>query len=184
MLLVALVISTVGYSQDEPLVPFKDTFNLPNFSLISTGLDYVYERLVYDKDSTPLYSEEELQEFVKLGWDPAPYASIKEIKTWFVDSLITTIYYQQNVFFDFKNSTVTFVADDKNITDTIINIYIDPKSSEPNRYWVSTVYSMFGIDFNKQTIIQFSGFYDPRDENQETWYPGEIRLIGTKFIEY
>ncbi len=127
------------YGQDA-VEPFKDTLGLPNFSIVSTGYETFASVLKPTGDSIPAYNPELLNFLLTLGEDTTGLSS-KKIDQWvFQDSLVEHVDYFQNIFFDFKSGTVTYVADDKYNVDTIAQVYPDPINTEECAYvvWIYT----------------------------------------------
>ena len=168
------------YGQDV-YEPFKDTIGLPNFSIVSTGYETIASVLKPTGDSIQAYPTELLDFLVSLGEDTTGLSS-KKIDEWvFQDSLVEHVDYFQNIFFDFKNATVTYVADDKYNVDTIVQVYPDPIKTEECAY-VVWIYSNGGyhictVNLDKKEVT-YEWYFEQKD------YSGTFKFVNSQFIEY
>ena len=168
------------YGQDA-VEPFKDTLGLPNFSIISTGYETLASVLHPTGDSIPAYSAEQIDFLVSLGEDTTGLSS-KKIDQWeFQDSLVEHVDYFQNIFFDFKSGTVTYVADDKYNVDTIAQVYPDPINTEECAYvvWIYTNggYNTCTVNLDKKELT-YDWYFEGKD------YSGTFKFVNSQFIEY
>jgi hypothetical protein len=168
------------YGQDA-VVPFKDTLGLPNFSIVSTGYETFASVLKPTGDSIPAYNLELLDFLISLGEDTTGLSS-RKIDEWvFKDSLVEHVDYFQNIFFDFKNGTVSYVADDKYDVDTISQVYPDPINTEECAY-VVWIYSHGGYNTCTVNLDKKELTYDWYFEDKD--YSGTFKFVNSQFIEY
>lgn len=161
--------------------PFKDTLGLPNVSLISSGYETFATVWRPTGDSLPIYTPDYLNYLAANGEDTLGLsaAKIKDVRV--EDSLVEHVDYFQNVFFDFDNGIVTYIAEDKHVVDTIIKLYPDPLHPSSNQYVVwcncNGRYTFCNVDF-KQKIVSYDWYFDDIDNS------GTFRFVNTQFIEY
>jgi hypothetical protein len=175
-----LVTVVQTYGQDT-IEPFKDTIGLPNFSVISTGYEIFASVFKTTGDSILAYDKEFLDYLAASGNDTTGLTN-KKIEEWdFQDSLVEHVDYFQNIFFDFKNGTVTYIAEDKNNLDTIIQVFPDPINTEACAYvvWISTNggYNICHVNYDESALSY--EYYFPDLETS-----GTFRAINSQFIQY
>jgi hypothetical protein len=168
------------YGQDA-VEPFKDTIGLPNFSIVSAGYEILANVFKPSGDSVPTYTPDHLDFLVSLGEDTSGLSS-KKIDEWvFQDSLVERVDYFQNIFFDFKSGTVTYVADDKYNVDTIAQVYADPINTEECAYvvWIYTNggYNTCTVNLDKKELT-YDWYFEDKD------YSGTFKFVNSQFIEY
>jgi hypothetical protein len=168
------------YGQDS-IEPFKDTIGLPNFSIVSTGYQTYASVFHATGDSILAYDKEFLDYLLANGNDTTGLTN-RKIEEWdFQDSLVEHIDYFQNISFDFKFGTVTYVADDKYNVDTIAQVYPDPISTEACTYIV-WIYTNGGYYTCKVNLDMKELTYDWYFEDMD--YSGTFRFVNSQFIQY
>jgi hypothetical protein len=160
---------------------YKDTLGLPNISLISSGYETFATVWRPIGDSILLFTTDNLNEIASLGEDTTGLRMIKTIDMRFEDSLVEHVDYLQNVFFDFDNGIITYIAEDKHVVDTIIQLYPDPLNLESKKYVVwsynndrSTIYN---LDFQNKHV-SCDWYFEELDNI------GTFRFVNSQFIEY
>jgi hypothetical protein len=165
----------------EAVEPFKDTIGLPNFSIVSAGYETLASVFQPTGDSIPVYTSEQLDFLVSLGEDTTGLSNKKTDEWVFQDSLVEHVNYLQNIFFDFKNGTVTYVADDKYNVDTIAQVYPNPINTEACAYvvWIYTNggYNTCNVDLDKEELT-YDWYFEDMD------YSGTFKFINSQFISY
>jgi len=161
--------------------PYKDTLGLPNVSLISSGYETFATVWRQTGDSLPLYTPDYLTYLASSGEDTLGLSTLKIEEVRIEDSLVEHVDYFQNVFFDFDNGIVTYIAEDKLVVDTIIQLYPDPLNLESRKYvvWCNSNgrYTICNVDF-KQKIVSYDWYFEDIDNS------GTFRFVNTQFIEY
>ena len=161
--------------------PYKDTLGLPNVSLISSGYETFATVWRQTGDSLPLYTPDYLNFLASTGEDTLGLSTLKIEEVRIEDSLVEHVDYFQNVFFDFDNGIVTYIAEDKLVVDTIIQLYPDPLNLESRKYvvWCNSNgrYTICNLDF-KQKIVSYDWYFEDIDNS------GTFRFVNTQFIEY
>ena len=135
----------------NPYAPFKDTLELANVSLISNGY-----------------------EIFATVWRPDEGVQLQ-------DSLVEHVDYFQNIFFDFDHGTITYIGEGKHMTDTIVQVYVDPLNPESKKYevWCYTNerYNICHVDYQNKTVT-YDWYFADIDNS------GTFRFVNTQFIEY
>ena len=161
--------------------PYKDTLGLPNVSLISSGYETYATVWRQTGDSLPLYTPDYLTFLASTGEDTLGLRTLKIEEVRIEDSLVEHVDYFQNVFFDFDNGIVTYIAEDKLVVDTIIQLYPDPLNPDSRKYvvWCNSNdrYTICNLDF-KQKIVSYDWYFEDIDNS------GTFRFVNTQFIEY
>jgi hypothetical protein len=160
---------------------FKDTLGLPNVSLISSGYETFATVWRPTGDSLPLYNPDYLSYLTANGEDTLGLSAAKTEDIRIEDSLVEHVDYFQNIFFDFDNGIVTYIAEDKHVVDTIIQLYPDPLHPNSNKYvvWCNNDgrYTICNVDF-KQKVVSYDWYFEEIDNS------GTFKFINTQFIEY
>ena len=175
------LVTTVQTFGQDTIQPFKDTIGLPNFSVISTSYETFAIVFKTTGDSILDYEKEYLDYLVASGNDTTGLTN-KKIEEWdFQDSLVEHVDYFQNIFFDFKNGTVTYIAEDKNDVDTIFQVYPDPINTEACAYvlWIlaNGGYNICHVNYDKSELSYDHYFFDINTN-------GTYRMINSQFIQY
>ena len=161
--------------------PYKDTLGLPNVSLISSGYETYATVWRQTGDSLPLYTPDYLTFLASTGEDTLGLRTLKIEEVRIEDSLVEHVDYFQNVFFDFDNGIVTYIAEDKLVVDTIIQLYPDPLNPDSRKYvvWCYTNerYTVCHVDFDKN-VVSYDWYFEDIDNS------GTFRFVNTQFIEY
>lgn len=161
--------------------PYKDTINLPNVSLISVGYETFAVVLRTTGDSIQLYTAALLEALAAEGQDTMGLISRKVADLRLEDSLVEHVDYFQNIFFDFDNGIITYIAEDKHVVDTIIQLYPDPLNPDAKRYvvWCYTDdrYTICNVDFEKKEV-SYDWYFEDIDNS------GTFRFVNTQFIAY
>jgi hypothetical protein len=172
---------TFGATAQNAYNPYKDTLGLPNISLISSGYETFATVWRPTGDSIPIYTADFLNYLIANGEDTLGLSAAKTEDIRIEDSLVEHVDYFQNVFFDFKNSIITYIAEDKNVVDTIIQLYPDPLNPDAKRYvvWCYTNdrYTICNVDFEKKEV-SYDWYFEDIDNS------GTFRFVNTQFIEY
>jgi hypothetical protein len=162
-------------------IPLKDTLGLPNFSLISSGYETYATVWKSTGDSIPIYTADYLNYLAANGEDTLGLSAAKTENMRIEDSLVEHVDYLQNVFFDFDNGIITYIAEDKHVVDTIIQLYPDPLNLESKKYVVwsynndrSTIYN---LDFQNKHV-SCDWYFEELDNI------GTFRFVNSQFIEY
>ena len=165
----------------NPYTTYKDTFGLPNVSLISSGYETFAQVWRATNDSVPLFTPDHINYLASIGDDTLGLSAINVGEVLIEDSLVAHVDYFQNVFFDFENGTITYIAEDKHVVDTIIQLYPDPLNLESKKYVVwsynndrSTIYN---LDFQNKHV-SCDWYFEELDNI------GTFRFVNSQFIEY
>lgn len=165
----------------NPYTPYKDTLGLPNVSLISSGYETFAQIWKATNDSVPLFTPDHINYLASIGDDTLGLSAINVGGVLIEDSLVEHVDYFQNVFFDFDNGIITYIAEDKHVVDTIIQLYPDPLHLNSNKYvvWCYTNerYTVCQVDFDKN-VVSYDWYFEDIDNS------GTFRFVNTQFIEY
>lgn len=161
--------------------PFKDTMGLPNVSLISSGYETFATVWRQSGDSIPIYTADYLNYLAANSEDTSGLSAAKTEDLRIEDSLVNHVDYFQNVFFDFDSGIITYIAEDKHVVDTIIQLYPDPLNPNSRKYvvWCFTNerYTVCQVDFDKK-VVSYDWYFEDIDNS------GTFRFVNTQFIEY
>lgn len=161
--------------------PYKDTLGLPNISLISSGYETFATVWRPTGDSLPLYTPDYLNYLAAIGEDTLGLSAAKTEDIRIEDSLVEHVDYFQNIFFDFDNGTITYIAEDKHVVDSIIQLYPDPLYSDKKKYVVwcynNEQYTVCQVDFEKK-VVSYDWYFEDIDNS------GTFKFINTQFLEY
>jgi hypothetical protein len=129
----------------------------------------------------PLFTPDYINYLASIGDDTLGLSAINVGEVLIEDSLVAHVDYFQNVFFDFENGTITYIAEDKHVVDTIIQLYPDPLNLESKKYVVwsynndrSTIYN---LDFQNKHV-SCDWYFEELDNI------GTFRFVNSQFIEY
>jgi hypothetical protein len=165
----------------NPYTPYKDTLGLPNVSLISTGYETFAQVWKATNDSVPLFTPDQINYLASIGDDTLGLSAINVGGVLIEDSLVAHVDYFQNVFFDFENGTITYIAEDKHVVDTIIQLYPDPLNLAAQKYVIWSYnngrHTVCYLDF-EQKIVSYDWYFEESDNS------GTFRFVNTQFIEY
>jgi hypothetical protein len=161
--------------------PFKDTLELPNVSLISSGYETFAQVWRATNDSVPLFTPDYINYLASIGDDTLGLSAINVGGVLIEDSLVAHVDYFQNVFFDFENGTITYIAEDKHVVDTIIQLYPDPLNLAAHKYVIWSYnngrHTVCYLDFEKK-VVSYDWYFEESDNS------GIFRFVNTQFIEY
>ena len=165
----------------NPYTPYKDTLGLPNVSLISSGYETFAQIWKATNDSVPLFTPDHINYLASIGDDTLGLSAINVGGVLIEDSLVAHVDYFQNVFFDFENGTITYIAEDKHVVDTIIQLYPDPLNLAAQKYVIWSYnngrHTVCYLDF-EQKIVSYDWYFEESDNS------GTFRFVNTQFIEY
>ena len=165
----------------NPYTPYKDTLGLPNVSLISSGYETFAQVWKATNDSVPLFTPDQINYLASIGDDTLGLSAINVGGVLIEDSLVAHVDYFQNVFFDFENGTITYIAEDKHVVDTIIQLYPDPLNLAAQKYVIWSYnhgrHTVCYLDF-EQKIVSYDWYFEESDNS------GTFRFVNTQFIEY
>ena len=165
----------------NPYTPYKDTLGLPNVSLISSGYETFAQVWRATNDSVPLFTPDQINYLASIGDDTLGLSAINVGGVLIEDSLVAHVDYFQNVFFDFENGTITYIAEDKHVVDTIIQLYPDPLNLAAQKYVIWSYnngrHTVCYLDF-EQKIVSYDWYFEESDNS------GTFRFVNTQFIEY
>ena len=165
----------------NPYTPYKDTLGLPNVSLISSGYETFAQVWKATNDSVPLFTPDQINYLASIGDDTLGLSAINIGEVLIEDSLVAHVDYFQNVFFDFENGTITYIAEDKHVVDTIIQLYPDPLNLAAQKYVIWSYnngrHTVCYLDF-EQKIVSYDWYFEESDNS------GTFRFVNTQFIEY
>lgn len=165
----------------NPYTPYKDTLGLPNVSLISTGYETFAQVWKATNDSVPLFTPDQINYLASIGDDTLGLSAINIGEVLIEDSLVAHVDYFQNVFFDFENGTITYIAEDKHVVDTIIQLYPDPLNLAAQKYVIWSYnngrHTVCYLDFEKK-VVSYDWYFEESDNS------GTFRFVNTQFIEY
>ena len=165
----------------NPYTPYKDTLGLPNVSLISSGYETFAQVWKATNDSVPLFTPDQINYLASIGVDTLGLSAINVGGVLIEDSLVAHVDYFQNVFFDFENGTITYIAEDKHVVDTIIQLYPDPLNLAAQKYVIWSYnngrHTVCYLDF-EQKIVSYDWYFEESDNS------GTFRFVNTQFIEY
>ena len=165
----------------NPYTPYKDTLGLPNVSLISSGYETFAQVWKATNDSVPLFTPDQINYLASIGDDTLGLSAINVGGVLIEDSLVAHVDYFQNVFFDFENGTITYIAEDKHVVDTIIQLYPDPLNLAAQKYVIWSYnngrHTVCYLDFEKK-VVSYDWYFEESDNS------GTFRFVNTQFIEY
>lgn len=165
----------------NPYTPYKDTLGLPNVSLISSGYETFAQIWKATNDSVTLFTPDHINYLASIGDDTLGLSAINVGGVLIEDSLVAHVDYFQNVFFDFENGTITYIAEDKHVVDTIIQLYPDPLNLAAQKYVIWSYnngrHTVCYLDF-EQKIVSYDWYFEESDNS------GTFRFVNTQFIEY
>ncbi len=165
----------------NPYTPYKDTLGLPNVSLISSGYETFAQVWRATNDSVPLFTQDQINYLASIGDDTLGLSAINVGGVLIEDSLVAHVDYFQNVFFDFENGTITYIAEDKHVVDTIIQLYPDPLNLAAQKYVIWSYnngrHTVCYLDFEKK-VVSYDWYFEESDNS------GTFRFVNTQFIEY
>lgn len=170
-----------GVSAQNPYPPYKDTLGLPNVSLISSGYETFATVWRATNDSVALFTPDHINYLASIGDDTLGLSALKIEEVRIEDSLVEHVDYFQNVFFDFDNGTIAYIAEDKHVVDTIIQLYPDPLNFDSKKYVIwcynNGRYTVCNLDF-EQKVVSYDWYFEQSDNS------GTFKFVNSQFIIY